>query len=306
MSWGNRIISALCALCFAITLVGVGFAAVAVPDTATVALAEKYSGTTNDETPFSHEELCALALAGKRYTFGVNDKGALYQAIYSANESAATEGRNGSGSLDIARWDAYAAADKIPLAAYAQSADSTLFYGFASSLSAAGANAPDPDDSSKLASMLPSEEHASELIAEASERYVLDAEAMRHLDDVFGVVAKAEPVVLGVAIAGVLCAVGVCCSAGRRAFGGVLLAAGILTIAVFAALGVAALVNFDGLFAAFHGLFFSQGSWVFNADSLLITMYPEPFWVGMGAIWLGVTIVASIAAIGIGTALRRA
>ncbi len=300
MSWGNRIVSVLCTLCLAVTFVAVGFVAVAVPDSATVALADKYAGTTNESTPFSHDELCDMALAGKRYTFDSNDKGALYQAMHAINASAADDGRTGTGALDLARWDECAAADQVPLAVYAQSAQTTPFYGFAAS---AGTDA---SDAVKIATMLPTEEHADALIAQADEAYVLDAEAISHLDDVFAVVAKAEPVVLGVFCAAVLCAVGVCCSLGRRAFGSVLVAAGAATLVAFAALGVTAAVNFDGLFAVFHSLFFSQGSWVFDADSLLITMYPEPFWVGMGAIWLAATVLASLASIVCGIVCRRA
>ena len=300
MSWGNRIVSVICALCLAVTFVAVGFVAVAVPDSATAALADKYAGTTNKDTPFSHDELCDMALAGKRYTFDTNDKGALYQAQYAINRSAADDGRAGSGALDLARWDECAAADQVPLAVYAQNAQATPFYGFAAS------TGTDAGSASKIATMMPTEEHADEIIAQADEAYVLNAEAASHLDDVFAVVAKAEPVVLGVFCAAVLCAVGVCCSLGRRAFGSVLVAAGAVTLVAFAALGVTAAVNFDGLFAVFHSLFFSQGSWVFNADSLLITMYPEPFWVGMGAIWLAATVLASLASIVCGIACRRA
>ena len=303
MSWGNRIVSVLCTLCLAVTFVAAGFVAVAVPDTATTMLADKYAGTTNESTPFSHDELCDMALAGKRYTFDTNDKGALYQAMYAINASAASDGRASSRALDIARWDECAASDQVPLAVYAQRAESTPLYGFASMFGSSDAAFT---DEARMRTLLPTEEHAADIIAAADESAVLDAEAVSHLDDVFAVVMRAEPVVIGVLCAAVLCAVGVCCSVGRRAFGSVLVAAGAVTLVAFAALGVTAAVNFDGLFAAFHGLFFSQGSWVFSPTSLLITMYPEPFWVGMGAIWLGVTVLVSVIAIVVGTVLRRA
>ena len=135
---------------------------------------------------------------------------------------------------------------------------------------------------------------------------MLDPEAIEHLDDVFGVLATAEPVVLGAFIAAVLTAVGVGCANGRRTFGTVLLCAGLGTIAVFAILGIWAAIDFEGLFAVFHSLLFAQGSWVFSADSLLITMYPEPFWVGMGAIWLATTIAVSAVSAIAGFALRHA
>ena len=133
-----------------------------------------------------------------------------------------------------------------------------------------------------------------------------DPEAIEHLDDVFGVLATAEPVVLGVFIAAVLTAVGVGCASGRRTFGTVLLCAGLGTIAAFGILGIWAAIDFEGLFAVFHSLFFAQGSWVFSADSLLITMYPEPFWIGMGATWLATTIAVSAISAIAGLALRRA
>ena len=135
---------------------------------------------------------------------------------------------------------------------------------------------------------------------------MLDPEAIEHLDDVFGVLATAEPVVLGAFIAAALTAVGVGCASGRRTFGTVLLCAGLGTIAIFAILGIWAAIDFEGLFAVFHSLFFAQGSWVFSADSLLITMYPEPFWIGMGAIWLATTIAVSAISAIAGLALCRA
>ena len=160
--------------------------------------------------------------------------------------------------------------------------------------------------SPSMRTLPPSSENGDMLLAQASDTYVLDPEAIEHLDDVFGVLATAEPVVLGVFIAAVLTAVGVGCASGRRTFGTVLLCAGLGTIAIFAILGIWAAIDFEGLFAVFHSLFFAQGSWVFSADSLLITMYPEPFWIGMGAIWLATTIAVSAVSTIAGFALRHA
>ena len=41
----------------------------------------------------------------------------------------------------------------------------------------------------------------------------------------------------------------------------------------------AVLINFDGLFAAFHALFFKGDSWLFFSDDTLIRLYPEKLWV---------------------------
>ena len=111
MGLGNRIVSVVCAICLAVSFVAAGFVAVAVPDNATTSLADAYAGTTNPTTPFSHEELCDMALAGKRYTFDKNDRFALNQAIYDINAQAEADGRAHRGSLDTALWDEMAARD---------------------------------------------------------------------------------------------------------------------------------------------------------------------------------------------------
>lgn len=48
-------------------------------------------------------------------------------------------------------------------------------------------------------------------------------------------------------------------------------------------IAAAGFVSFDALFAAFHGLFFVEGTWTFAADSLLIELFPERFWTTAGA-----------------------
>ena len=60
-----------------------------------------------------------------------------------------------------------------------------------------------------------------------------------------------------------------------------------LGLAVLVVLGLWGVIDFNGLFAAFHSLFFVDGTWTFNYDSLLISMYPIDFWMGMGAVWVG-------------------
>jgi hypothetical protein len=57
---------------------------------------------------------------------------------------------------------------------------------------------------------------------------------------------------------------------------------------VFGVLGLsvaAALLDFSAFFAAFHSLFFQSGTWQFPADSLLIRIFPERFWVTSGIAW---------------------
>ena len=54
---------------------------------------------------------------------------------------------------------------------------------------------------------------------------------------------------------------------------------------VFALLVISGIVFwFDGLFVAFHGLFFASGTWQFASTSNLILLYPEAFFVDMGTV----------------------
>lgn len=144
-----------------------------------------------------------------------------------------------------------------------------------------------------------------ELVA-APEEYTLPADALSHLDDVYRVVVGARVALVAIALLAVAACAHVAFRVGRRALGGVLLAAGIAVLAAFALLAVWVLVDFNGFFAAFHSLFFANGTWTFSYDSLLITMYPPEFWMGMGAVWLAITAALSLAAVGAGVLLRRA
>ncbi len=145
----------------------------------------------------------------------------------------------------------------------------------------------------------------AEELAEANEKYTLTADALSHLDDVYGVVAVARVVFVVIALLAMAACAHVAVRRGRQALGGVLLAAGGIVLAAFLALAIWVAVDFNGFFAAFHSLFFASGTWTFSWDSLLITMYPTAFWMGMGAIWLAVTGLLSILAIAIGSVLRR-
>ena len=119
------------------------------------------------------------------------------------------------------------------------------------------------------------------------------------------VVAGARIGLIVVALVAVAACAHMAVRVGRRALGGVAQAAGIAVVAVFALLAAWVVVDFNGFFAAFHSLFFANGTWTFSYDSLLITMYPPEFWIGMGAVWLAATGLLSIASIVVGALLRR-
>lgn len=141
-------------------------------------------------------------------------------------------------------------------------------------------------------------------LAIAPEEYTLPADALSHLDDVYRVVVGARIALIAIALLAVAACAHVGIRVGKRALGGVVLTAGIAVLATFAALAAWVVVDFNGFFAAFHSLFFANGTWTFSYDSLLITMYPPEFWMGMGAVWLATTGLLSIAAIVVGRRLR--
>lgn len=223
-------------LLLAVTLIGAGFAVVAIPDAATATLSRAFSGCDQPNTPLTADEFASMAIAGKHYTFDDNDREKLDAAIAEANIAAEADGRATASTRENA-------ARSLP------------------------------------------------------------ADAISHLDDVYRVASMAKPALVIVAV---LCVAGlahVAVRIGRRALGRTLIAGGGLVLAAFCALGAWAAIDFDGLFAAFHSLFFQAGTWTFPYDSLLITLYPTAFWMGMGGIWLAVTCGLSILAVLIGFTL---
>lgn len=142
-------------------------------------------------------------------------------------------------------------------------------------------------------------------LAAAPEQYTLTSDALSHLDDVYRVVVAARIALVAIALVAAAACAHVAVRMNRRALGGVLMAAGIVVVATFAVLAAWVVADFNGFFAAFHSLFFANGTWTFSYDSLLITMYPPEFWMGMGGVWLATTGLLSILAIVVGIALRR-
>lgn len=83
--------------------------------------------------------------------------------------------------------------------------------------------------------------------------------------------------------------------------------AGAIAIGVVMVLAAAAsFIDFEALFAAFHGLFFAAGTWTFPADSLLIRLFPERFWIASGAAWAALSVVAALVLAGTAPLVRGA
>jgi len=63
-------------------------------------------------------------------------------------------------------------------------------------------------------------------------------------------------------------------------------AVGWVTIGVGVLLTLSALLDFTKFWVLFHVFFFPQGNWMFSADSILITLYPESFFSDLVLHWL--------------------
>lgn len=142
-------------------------------------------------------------------------------------------------------------------------------------------------------------------LSHAGEEYTLPADALSHLDDVHEVIGNVKINLIATAVLAGVCVLLVALKLNRKILANILQASAILVIAAFAALALWVAIDFNGFFAAFHSLFFAAGTWTFDYDSLLITMYPTEFWIGMGAIWLAVTVAGCLICLIIGHLLRK-
>lgn len=123
-----------------------------------------------------------------------------------------------------------------------------------------------------------------------------DASAASHLRDVRGVLVGARRATLAAAAA-LAALLAWLFASGRRREAALALRAGSLGMLAFAVLVAAwAIADFDAFFTAFHGVFFSAGTWTFPYGTLLIQLFPEPFWAALGGLWvLGVLGGAAVA-----------
>ncbi|MCL4395960.1 MAG: TIGR01906 family membrane protein [Chloroflexi bacterium] len=75
---------------------------------------------------------------------------------------------------------------------------------------------------------------------------------------------------------------------------------GLLTIALFGAIGFFAATGFDTFFTDFHHVFFSGDTWLFNYSDSLIQFYPVRFWFDTALYLAGLTIVEALIAGAVG------
>ena len=123
------------------------------------------------------------------------------------------------------------------------------------------------------------------------ERYSLPDDALSHLRDCTPVFTTGRISTGVVGAFGIVGVIALALIAGRKRAGGALILGSLLVIAVIVSLGAWAALDFEGLFAWMHSLFFAQGTWTFDANSLLIRLFPEAFWAAMAGLWVISTLI---------------
>lgn len=130
-------------------------------------------------------------------------------------------------------------------------------------------------------------------IKAAPETYTVTPEALTHLDDVYDLSSRLMFPVIGIALVAGFLLMASYTLFGSTQVARALLWGGAVMLILIVVLALWACVSFESLFAVFHSLFFANGSWVFSADSLLITMLPTGFWTTMALVWAGITALLS-------------
>jgi integral membrane protein (TIGR01906 family) len=88
-----------------------------------------------------------------------------------------------------------------------------------------------------------------------------------------------------------------------RAWPRALEAGGWLGLAIVALVGASVLVAWQWFFVSFHRLLFPPGTWQFDADSGLIRLFPERFWLDTAVAVLVLGVIGSALAVAAGRAL---
>ena len=262
----DSILAGIGATVLAVTLLVCGFAACCLPVT-TASLAGAVS--TGADSPYTHEQLVELAQETRAFTVDAHSSMEEARESLAADVVAAAREASAEGAPKYSQWT--------------QQARQVLGDGGGESSAAAAdageAGAAAAADGTALETM--------DALAKVSDRYALDADAVSHLEDCNGLITGLSSYLGMIGVAALIIALVLGFRKQFAALAFMLRMGPALLLAVLVVLGLWGLVDFNGLFAAFHSLFFVEGTWTFNYDSLLISMYPSDFWMGMGAVWVG-------------------
>lgn len=262
----DSILAGIGATVLAVTLLVCGFAACCLPVT-TASLASAVS--TGADSPYTHEQLVSLAQETRAFTVDAHPSMEEARESLAADVVAAAREASAEGAPKASQWT--------------QQAKQVLGDGEGESSAAAAdageAGAAAAADGTALETM--------DALAKVSDRYALDADAVSHLEDCNGLITGLSSYLGMIGVAALIIALVLGFRKQFAALAFMLRMGPALLLAVLVILGLWGVIDFNGLFAAFHSLFFVDGTWTFNYDSLLISMYPIDFWMGMGAVWVG-------------------
>ena len=254
----DSILAGIGATVLAVTLLVCGFAACCLPVT-TASLAGAVS--TGADSPYTHEQLVSLAQETRAFTVDAHSSMEEARESLAADVVAAAREASAEGAPKYSQWT--------------QQAKQVLgdAEGEGGALAADGGAAAGADGTA-LETM--------DALAKVSDRYALDADAVSHLEDCNGLITGLSSYLGMIGVAALIIALVLGFRKQFAALAFMLRMGSALLLAVLVVLGLWGVIDFNGLFAAFHSLFFVDGTWTFNYDSLLISMYPIDFWMGMG------------------------
>ncbi len=258
----DSILAGIGATVLAVTLLVCGFAACCLPVT-TDSLAGAVS--TGADSPYTHEQLVSLAQETRAFTVDAHSSMEEARESLAADVVAAAREASAEGAPKYSQWT--------------QQAKQVLGDAEGEGGAVAADDGAAAGDGSALETM--------DALAKVSDRYALDADAVSHLEDCNGLITGLSSYLGMIGVAALIIALVLGFRKQFAALAFMLRMGPALLLAVLVVLGLWGLIDFNGLFAAFHSLFFVDGTWTFNYDSLLISMYPIDFWMGMGAVWVG-------------------
>ena len=258
----DSILAGIGATVLAVTLLVCGFAACCLPVT-TASLAGAVS--TGADSPYTHEQLVSLAQETRAFTVDAHSSMEEARESLAADVVAAAREASAEGAPKYSQWT--------------QQAKQVLGDAEGEGGAVAADDGAAAGDGSALETM--------DALAKVSDRYALDADAVSHLEDCNGLITGLSSYLGMIGVAALIIALVLGFRKQFAALAFMLRMGPALLLAVLVVLGLWGVIDSNGLFAAFHSLFFVDGTWTFNYDSLLISMYPIDFWMGMGAVWVG-------------------
>ncbi len=264
----QKVVSILCALSLFVTLFAAGFAACALP--VTTSLLSQYTSNFAG-SPYAPSNLVSLAEETRAYT--LEDYG----------RSAGEKEAENTLALHILNAALRSSAEASPTAERWDEQTRAVL---------------------NVALEAPSAAEGLEMLAAYDDAYALDPDALSHLDDCYSLISVAIPMLWGIFVV-FLGTFAYLYVKQRRLVAHVLIISPSVLLALLLLFGAWALLDFNGLFTAFHHVFFPQGNWTFSYSSLLISMYPLGFWMGMGTVWLVISLAMSILSLFVGFRLRK-